>query len=111
MFVQIPQIVDQRDIPITIYHLIPSERLPVLLAPRLQVIFQARNVIDQQGHPVRGVCLIHAHCEINRSDVLASGNLGSGFYRRQLLCDLHLTKRCIQLLEFFLDAHSGKKYI
>jgi len=46
MFIQIPQIVDDSDISIAVYQLIPSKRLPIPLTPQLQVIFQACDVID-----------------------------------------------------------------
>jgi len=46
MFVQIPQIVNDADIVILVDQVVARERLSVLLAPYVQVIFQTCDVVE-----------------------------------------------------------------
>lgn len=105
MFIQIPQVVDDGDIPVAVYQLVASERLPVSLTPRLQVIFQRCDVVEQQRHSVRCCSRIGAIGEVNRGDELISDTLGFGLYRGQLFRDPHFSEARIQLGQLLLDVH------
>jgi len=48
VFIQIPQVMNDGDISVAVDQLVASKRLVVLLAPRLQVIFETRDVVEQQ---------------------------------------------------------------
>ena len=53
MFVQIPQVVDDGDILVVVYQVFSSKWLTILIAPSLQMIFQACDVVKQQGYLIR----------------------------------------------------------
>jgi hypothetical protein len=98
MFVQIPQVVDDGDILVVVYQVFSSKWLTILIAPSLQMIFQACDVVKQQGYLIRcgrSVCRL---VKIKDPDVSVSDALNLWLDRRQLVCQFHSTKRSVHLL-------------
>jgi len=98
MFVQIPQVVDDGDITVVVYQVFSGKWLTIFIAPSFQMIFQACDVVEQQRYLIRcgrSVCRL---VKVEDLDVLVSDTPNLWLDRRQLVFQLHPTKRGVHLL-------------
>ena len=98
MFVQIPQVVDDGDILVVVYQVFSSKWLTILIAPSFQMIFQACDVVEQQGYLIRCCRPVCRLVKVKNPDLFASDTPNLWLDRRQLVCQFHSSERGVHLL-------------